>query len=533
MTDTLVNVSVGQLLDRAVREHHDRTAYVSRGVRLTYSDLAARVDAYARALLALDVAVGDRVAIWMPNDLHWVLMFLATVRIGAVVVPMNTSFRQPEATYVLEQSEASIVVLGGRVRDRDLISDGLEIAWPGQGSVAKVLTATQSEKAGLNVLSIDEALSAGVSVPDQTLAVRYAGAQAQDPIVILYTSGTTGFPKGAMDSHKVIRNMAAVGQRLEITHRDTLVLYLPLFHAFALTTVFTFIHAGAAIVLMERFDAGASLETIEKQKATVVYGIPTMYYDQLNHPSFRDCDLSSIRICLTAGTGDMVRRIDNEMGLALNFFGMTETASMTTVPNVSDPIEKRADTVGYPMPGADIRIADENGVTLPADSPGEILVRGYPLTLGYFRKPDATAESFDGAGWFRTGDRGEMTRDGYLKFMGRLKDVLRVGGENVDPVEVETQLMRHPAVSMAAVIGVPHERLNEAPVAYVQLRTGATATPAEIEAFMKFKLAGFKTPREIYVLDALPRTGSGKVDKRELKRFYAAAEKSVERVGGG
>jgi fatty-acyl-CoA synthase len=521
MGDHLIGATIGQLLDQTAQSYGQELAYVDGDTPLTFAELSDEVDRYAKGLLAMGVGPADRIAIWMPNSLEWIFLFLAAVRIDAVLVPINTAFREEEAAYVLAHSDSSVLVAGGDVHGRDFVREGCAIANREDVDVSTVLAAAPS---ATDALTVESALTAGDRVSDSELYSRYSHTRADAVTLMLYTSGTTGFPKGAMHSHKMIRNAADVAERLQVNSGDTLVLYLPLFHVYGVTSMLSFLCAGATVVLMDRFDARVSLELMQDEGATVASGINTMYYDQLHHPAFSEYDLSSLRFCLTAGNGELVRLLTEQMAPAINFYGMTETTSMTTVQNLGDPLERRMDTVGYPLPGFDVRVADSAGRTLPPDCTGEIAVRGHPVMLGYYKNEAATAACFDSAGWFHTGDAGQMTRDGYLRYLGRIKDMLKVGGENVDPGEVETVLMRNRAVSLAAVVGVPDERLDEVPIACVELKPDARTTSEELREYTKGRLAHFKVPREVHIVDELPRTGSGKIQKFRLREQFAGLE---------
>jgi fatty-acyl-CoA synthase len=523
MSDDMAGVTIGGLLERAVARFGDRPAYVDGARRLTFGDLSDEVDRYARALMALGIAPGDRVSIWMGNRLEWVCLYLATARIGAVLVPVNTGLTVDEASYVVGQSDSAVLVVGDRLRDRDLAGDALAVLADDRVSAHTVVVVGDHCPDG--ALPLDALLARAEETSTVDLAARVSGVDADDVVLMLYTSGTTGFPKGAMHSHKVIRNMCDAAGRMRLGPEDTLVLYLPLFHVFGAAAVLSFLHGGGSIVLMRTYDVGGTLELIERERATVVYGVATMFYDQLQHAAFATTDLSRVRLCLVPGTGDLIRLVSERMGQAINVYGMTETTSITTLAGIEDPVERRGDTVGYPLPGFEVKIVGPDGATLPAGENGELVVRGHPVMLGYYKKPEATAAVLDDDGWFRTGDLAALTDDGYVRYGGRIKDMYKVGGENVDPIEVESALMRHPAVAMAAVVGVPDARLEEVGVAYVQLLPGASADADELRQFVLGSLARFKAPKRIQLVDGFPMTASGKIQRYLLrKRFLEGVE---------
>jgi fatty-acyl-CoA synthase len=518
MSEHMAGVTIGGLLERAVEKFGDREAYVFEDRRLTFRELAEETDTWARALIAAGVAPGDKVSLMMANRLEWVLIHLAISQIGAALVPVNTGFRVDEVGYVVGQSDSVMFIVGDEVRGRSLAQEGLQVLQDERVSATALVVVGGPAPEG--AVSAEDLLARADEVSPEALAERKAAVHADDVVLTLYTSGTTGFPKGAMHSHKVIRNMADAADRMRVTPDDTVVLYLPLYHVFGAAAVLTYMYAGGKIVLVENYDVARSLELMERERATIVYGISTMYYDQMQHEDFEKRDLSSIRLCVTPGTGDLVRLTSEKMGPAVNVYGMTESTSMTTLCTLEDPMEFRAETVGRPLPGFEVKIVGALGETLAPDTVGELLVRGHPVMLGYYKKPEATAEVLDDEGWFRTGDAASLTPEGYVRYAGRIKEILRVGGENVDPIEVETVLMRHPAVAMASLIGIPDTRLDEVGVAYVQLLRGASVTAEELRAYLKEKLAGFKVPRHVVLTDEFPKTGSGKIQKFLLKRQF-------------
>jgi fatty-acyl-CoA synthase len=518
MSNDVAELTIGQLLERAVDRYGDLEAYVFEDQRLTYAQLSEETDRWARALIAAGVRPGDKVSLWMPNRIEWVLVFLAVSQIGAALVPVNTGFRTDEAAYVVGQSDSVMLIASAEVRGRSLAEEGLAVLRDEQVSAGILVIVGGPAPDG--AVSAGELLSGAGRVTAEELAERKAAVGPGDVVLTLYTSGTTGFPKGAMHSHKVIRNMSDAADRMKLTPEDTVVLYLPLYHVFGAAAVLSYMYSGGTIVLVETYDVGRSLELMERERATIVYGISTMYYDQMQHPDFAKRELSSIRLCITPGTADLVRLTSEKMGPSVNVYGMTESTSMTTLATLEDPMDRRAETVGRPLPGFEVKIVGASGETLGPDEVGELVVRGHPVMLGYYKKPEATAEVLDADGWFRTGDAASLTPDGYVRYAGRIKEILRVGGENVDPIEVETVLMRHPAVAMASLIGVPDERLDEVGVAYVQLLRDAEVTAEELRAFLKERLAPFKVPRQVVLTSEFPKTGSGKIQKFVLKRQF-------------
>lgn len=510
---TLDDLTIGGLLERAATTWPDRVSYVHDDRRLTWSELADEVDRYARAFMARGVQPGDRVSLWMGNSVPWVLVELGLIRAGAVVVPVNTGFTVDEAAYVVGQSDSVLLVAAASLRGRDLASEALRVADHPDVSVQAVVTVGATEAA---TTDLDDLLARAGEVSLAESAARAAAVDPDDIMLMLYTSGTTGFPKGVMHSHRVIGNMSDAADRLKLTENDVTVMYLPLFHIFALAATVSFMARGAAMVLLEVFDAGVSLDLMERERATLTYGVAPHYLDQIRHPSFEERDLSSLRLCVSPGTPDLVRLVSERMGPAINVYGMTETTSMTSLGSVDDPLHLRADTVGRPLPRSSVKVIDEHGDEVAPGVVGQLLVQGPPVMQGYYARPGATAEAVVD-GWFRTGDALTINADGYLRFVGRITEMFKVGGENVDPIEVEATLMRHPAVAFASVQGVPDERLVDVGLAHVTLVEGEEVDPDELRRFARQHLAAFKVPRYVEVVDELPMTASGKVRKYLLR----------------
>ncbi|MBX6378112.1 MAG: AMP-binding protein, partial [Clostridia bacterium] len=465
-------MTLGQLLDRAASLFGDRDAYVFQGRRLSYRQLRDEVELLARGLIGLGVEKGEKISLWLPNSLEWVYAYFAAAKIGAVLVPVNTRFKKDEAGYVIRQSDSSVLLFADRFRNIDYLEMVEALRAEGLPQVRHLVVKGQRRPEG--AVGFEEVVALGRQVPVEALRQREASVDPDDLVLLVYTSGTTGFPKGAMHSHKIIRNMADAAERMKLGPDDKVVLYMPLFHVYGcFAGVLCFMYAGGCIVLMELFDAEESLRLMERERATIVYGMDTMYHDQMRLPNFAQFDLRSLRFGLCPGTGDFVRRVRRAFCPVSNVYGMTETTSITSFSFLDDPEEKVADTQGYPLPGFQCKVVDpQSGATLPPGTTGELCVRGHPVMLGYYKKPEETAKVLEPDGWFHTGDAAQLTPDGYIRLAGRIKEMYRVGGENVDPVEVEVVLARHPAVSMAKVLGVPDQRLGEVGMAFIQLKAG-------------------------------------------------------------
>jgi fatty-acyl-CoA synthase len=500
--------TIGALLDQAASRFGSREALVDGTRRLDFGELHRQVGETGRALVALGMSAGDRVALWLPNCADWIVLYLAVIQAGGILVPLNTSLTPDEASGIVSRSGARLLLPGGEHKGRRLGDEAATVA----AALDDVRVLPRC--AATNSWPWPDAASASwPSAADYQ--ARVAAVRPGDPCLLLYSSGTTGVPKGVLHSHRIVDNMARAAQRLELTSSDTLVHYLPLAHIFGLATVLSFLYAGGRLVLIGGFDAARSLAAMQAERATVVYGIGTMYLRQLDEPALSRTDLSSVRLCLVSGSGDLVRAVAARMGPAINVWGMTEACGISALPGLGDPPELAADTNGRPLDQVELRVVRADGAVARPGERGELQVRGVGLMLGYFGDPGLTARSVVD-GWLRTGDIARMRPDGYLEFLGRGQDVLRVGGEQVDPIEVERVLERHPAVLAAAVVGLPHPRLDEVPFGFVTLVAGARLDVAELVDHARTRLAGFKVPRQIVVLDRFPMTESGKIRKADL-----------------
>ena len=519
--------TIGLLSERAARRWGAREALAFQGKRWTFAELHAGVDAAAKGLLQLGIAPGDRVALWMVNRPEWLHAMFAIMKIGAVLVPVNTRFRTDDMTYVLGQSDAVAVILTDRSGPVDYLGMMREVA-PGLGArpdprfpaLRHVLAV--SDRAHPDTIGWREMVEDGRRVSDDALHERARAVDPGESAFVFYTSGTTGFPKGAVHDHRIIRNTSDMADRMGVTVDDVILMYLPLFHAFgficgALMSLIT----GARQVLTETFDGNACVDLIASEKATMIHGFDTHYAELLDAQGRNPRDVSSVRtgICGTgmASAVPVARRARHTFGNLMTGFGMSEIG-IATLSGLDSTEEQCVEANGYPLPGCEVRVVDPaTGLDQPVSVPGEILGRSYMVTQGYYKKPEDTARALDADGWFHTGDMGVMRSDGHLRFLGRYKDMLKIGGENVDPMEVEGFLMSHAAIRMAAVVGVPDARLSEVVVAFVQVEPGGKLTEREVIEHCRGRVASFKTPRHITFVDEFPMTSTGKIQKVKLR----------------
>ena len=519
--------TIGLLSERAAQRWGAREALAFQGKRWTFAELHAGVDAAAKGLLQLGIAPGDRVALWMVNRPEWLHAMFAIMKIGAVLVPVNTRFRTDDMTYVLGQSDAVAVILTDRSGPVDYLGMMREVA-PGLGArpdprfpaLRHVLAV--SDRAHPDTIGWREMVEDGRRVSDDALHERARAVDPGESAFVFYTSGTTGFPKGAVHDHRIIRNTSDMADRMGVTVDDVILMYLPLFHAFgficgALMSLIT----GARQVLTETFDGNACVDLIASEKATMIHGFDTHYAELLDAQGRNPRDVSSVRtgICGTgmASAVPVARRARHTFGNLMTGFGMSEIG-IATLSGLDSTEEQCVEANGYPLPGCEVRVVDPaTGLDQPVSVPGEILGRSYMVTQGYYKKPEDTARALDADGWFHTGDMGVMRSDGHLRFLGRYKDMLKIGGENVDPMEVEGFLMSHAAIRMAAVVGVPDARLSEVVVAFVQVEPGGKLTEREVIEHCRGRVASFKTPRHIAFVDEFPMTSTGKIQKVKLR----------------
>lgn len=541
MADWYVKRRFGELPREAARRWGDAEALAFEGRRWSFRQIADDVDRAAKALLALGVQPGERVSLWLPNRPEWVHLMFALARVGAVQIPVNTRLRSHELGYVLGQSGTGTLITSERSGPADLIGVVQQVL-PGLADqspealdyadyphLRRVVTVGEGNAKG--VVRWDDLLARGDAVADAELATRAEAVHPDDPLFIMYTSGTTGFPKGVVHTHNIVRNVEDRTNRMAVTRSDTILMYLPLFHIFGYGEgPVSSLLSGARMVLTATFDADECLDLIESEGATLIFGFDTHAKDLLEAQARRPRDLGSLRCAFMAAgmqsSTPVVRRFNAEICPVISGFGMTEcyVGAALGFPG-KDTEEQRTETSGYPAPGYEFRVVDpDTGADRAAGEPGEIWVRGYGIMEGYYEKPEETAKALDAQGWLHSGDMGVLRDDGYLRFLGRYKDMLKVGGENVDPMEVEGFLLEHPAVQQAAVVAFPDERLGEVPVAFIQPRDANPPPPESLIDHCKGRIAGFKVPRHVLYVEELPMTSSGKIQKVKLR------EQALERL---
>ncbi|GLU48849.1 AMP-binding protein [Nocardiopsis ansamitocini] len=524
----LLDQTIGHNLGRAVAAHPDRDALVdaASGRHWTYARFDGAVEEVALGLLAAGVAAGDRVGIWAPNCPEWVLVQYATARIGAVMVTVNPAYRAHELEYVLNQAGVRLLVSYRRHKTSDYraLVDQVRPACPELRDVVYVADPTWQRL-----------IERGARLSPALLAEREAALRPDDPINIQYTSGTTGFPKGATLSHRnILNNGYFVGELLGYTENDRIVVVPPFYHCFGMVmgNLAATSHGACMIIAAPSFDPAAALRAVAAERATSLYGVPTMFIAELDLPDFASYDLSSLRTGIMAGSTcpvEVMRRVIGEMHMAevAICYGMTETSPVSAQTRRDDDLERRTATVGRVLPHLEVAVVDPaTGATVPRGVSGELRTRGYSVMLGYWNDPEATAAAIDAEGWMRTGDLAVMRTDGYLDIVGRIKDMIIRGGENVYPREIEEFLHTHPAISDVQVIGVPDAKYGEEVMACVILHEPETGlSAAELAAFCRDRLAHYKIPRHVRVVESFPLTVSGKVRKVAM-REQAVAELS-------
>jgi len=519
-------------LRRTAARVGDREALVAghQGYRATYRDLIEQCEEVARGLLARGVTKGDRVGIWSPNRYEWVIVQYATAAMGAILVNINPAYRTSELEYALNQSGISFLIHAAAFRQADYRAMLAEV----KGKCPGLREALVLED-GWEALKRD-----AVKVSAAELHEVEQSLQFDDPINIQYTSGTTGFPKGAtLTHHNILNNGFFIGETLKYREQDRVCIPVPFYHCFGMVlgNLACTTHGATMVIPAEAFDPVATMQTVERERCTSLYGVPTMFIAELEHPRFKEFDFSSLRTGIMAGSPcpvEVMKKVQTvmhipEMTIA---YGMTETSPVSTQCTTDDPLERRVSTVGRVHPHVEIKIIDPlTGVVVPRGTAGELCSRGYIVMLGYWNNEEATRQAIDAARWMHTGDIATMDEDGYLNIVGRIKDMIIRGGENIYPREVEEFLYTHPDIADVQVIGVPSEKYGEEVMAWVKLREGATSSGDELAAWCKGKIATYKIPRHWKFVDSFPMTVTGKIQKFKM-RETAVEELGLEKAAG-
>jgi fatty-acyl-CoA synthase len=521
----------GDLTDAAAARWGDREALVFRDRRYSFNQIAAEVDRVARGLIHVGVKPGDKVAIWLLNCPEWIFAMLALAKIGAVHVPINTRFRTVDLAQVLARSNASTLITHDVSGPVDYLAMVRELAELG-GERIRSATLPDLERAIVlgegqypGAWSWHDLLEAGGAVDAAALRARAAAVEPADTVFIMYTSGTTGFPKGVMRDHTLLSHLIDRYRRLQSTERDVFLNYLPLFHIFGyIEGPLGSMLVGYRQVLTDTFDPDEALDLIEREGVTHVDGFETHLRLLIEAQEARPRNLSTLRTGVIAGGSASATPLAYRARKVLaplrhlTAYGMTEVGATISLSHLDSTEEQACEASGAPCEGFEVRVIDpETGRDQPRGAPGEVVVRTRYLMQGYYRDPEATARAVDAEGWFHTGDAGILRADGHVRFVGRYKDMIKVGGENVDPTEVESYLNTYPGVSQAAVVGYPDARLGEVGVAFIQVAPGADVAPGGLIAFCRGRIASFKIPRHVFVVDELPMTSSGKVQKASLR----------------
>ena len=526
----LLGETIGDNLRRTVERFGDRDALVvrSQNYRATYRQLWDSTTVLARALLASGVRQGDRVGIWSPNRFEWVLTQFATARIGAILVNINPAYKTAELQYALAQSGTSLLIHAKAFRASDYVQM-VEDVRPSCPALREVVTI---DTGWMSLLERAHASS------DRELEERESILQFDDPINIQYTSGTTGFPKGAtLSHHNILNNGFLVGEMIKYTEQDRVCIPVPFYHCFGMVmgNLGCTSHGACMVVPAEAFDPLATLEAVAAERCTSLYGVPTMFIAQLAHPRFGEFDLTSLRTGIMAGSPcpvEVMKQVQSRMHMpeVTICYGMTETSPVSTQSSWNDPLDRRVSTVGRVHPHVEIKIVDpESGAIVPRGVPGELCTRGYSVMVGYWGNDEATRDAIDTAGWMHTGDLATADEEGYVNIVGRIKDMIIRGGENIYPREVEEFLYTHTSVLDVQVIGVPSETYGEEVMAWVKVRPGHTVTDEDLVAFCRGRIATFKIPRFWKFVDEFPTTVTGKVQKFRL-REAAIAELGLQRA---
>ncbi len=542
----LLGLTIGDLFDQTVEKYPDHPGLISRqqNIRLTYRDLQNQVNRCAKGLMHLGFQKGQRVGIWSPNRAEWCVTQFATSKIGVILVNINPAYRLHELEYALKQSGCSGMVIAPEFKTSNYtemlytLAPELRDCETGKLKAARLPELTAVIRLGSEkmpgMFNWDELMTMGASVSDQELSQKQREQEFDDPINIQYTSGTTGFPKGAtLSHHNILNNGYFVARLQNLTYEDRLCIPVPLYHCFGMVmgNLGCVTHGATMIYPSEGFEPLAVLETVQEEKCTALYGVPTMFIAELDHPDFSRFDLTSLRTGVMAGSpcpSEVMKKVISLMHMreVEICYGMTETSPVSTQTRIDAPLDKRVSTVGVIHPHLEIKIVDPNtGQVVPVGKPGELCTRGYSVMLGYWNNPEATAGAIDQARWMHTGDLATMDAEGYINIVGRIKDMIIRGGENVYPREIEEFLYTHPKISDVQVIGLPDPKYGEEIMAWIKVKPGEQVTAEELQAFCKGQIAHYKVPRYFKFVDAFPMTVTGKIQKFQMR------QQSTEELG--
>ncbi len=534
----LIGETIGVNFDAAAARWGDREALVVRhqDIRWSYTDLKHQIDALAAGLLAAGLAPGDRIGIWSPNNAEWVITQFATAKAGLILVNINPAYRVSELEYALKKTACKALILATAFKTGDYVAMIREIApeidgcAPGELESDRLphlkilIQITENPTAGMIAFNAIAGLAGDAE--RQRLSELQDTLQFDDPINIQFTSGTTGFPKGATLTHfNILNNGFFVGEAMKLTEADRLCIPVPLYHCFGMVlgNLACTTHGATIIYPDEAFEPLSVLATVEAEKCTALHGVPTMFIAELDHPKFKDFDLSTLRTGIMAGSPcpvEVMKRVVDEMNMAevTIAYGMTETSPVSFQSGTDDPLERRVSTVGRVHPHVEVKIIDDKGRVLPPDEKGELLTRGYSVMQGYWNDPDRTAEAIDAAGWMHTGDLATLDAEGYGNIVGRVKDMVIRGGENIYPREVEEYMYNHPKIQDVQVFGVPDLKYGEELCAWIKLSAGEETSENDVRDFCKGQIAHYKIPRYIRFVDAFPMTVTGKIQKFIMRR---------------
>ncbi|MDJ0975646.1 MAG: AMP-binding protein [Planctomycetota bacterium] len=547
--EPLIGLPIPVFLADVAKRHPEREALVSlpQNVRMTYRELMHETDRLAKAFLAFGIQRGDRVGIWGTDSVEWALTQLATARIGAVLVNVNPAFRVPELEHALRAARVQSLLLMPAFKKSNYVERLIEVCpattrtGPDEFRSKRLPDLDRVvifdpdkgddvERPASGFWTWPEILALGESVDDAALDARTATLEADDPINIQFTSGTTGSPKPVvLTHHNILNNAWFVGRAMKMSHEDRLCVPLPFYHCFGMvvSNLCSWAYGATLVIPAPHFEAGAVLAAVHKERCTVLHGVPTMFIAEFERPDFEEYDLTSLRTGIMAGAPcppELVKKVANEMGMKeiLIGYGQTEASPVTHLTTATDSFERRVNTVGFNLQHQETKIVDPNtGVLQPIGEVGEICFRGYHVMRGYFEDEASTKETIDEGNWLHSGDLGTMDEDGYVTITGRLKNMIIRGGENIYPVEIETHYFTHPKIAQIAVFGVPDDRMGEEVAAWIQLHEGETATEEELRAFGKEGLAHFKIPRYMRIVDEFPMTVTGKIQKFRMKEEMA------------